>query len=281
MQEIIAVIFDFDDTLAPDSTTGYLRRLGADTARFWKQDVNALIEQDWDPVPAYLNRMIEHSRRGTLPPITRESLVQWGRDLPLHAGVETLFARLRDCAKEVHPRVAIEFYLISSGIGDVLRNTRIAQEFTEIWASEFHYDSDGRIAFPRKIVSFTDKTRYLFHIQKGLIGPASRANPLAVNRKVAAQQIRIPMHQFIFIGDGMTDIPCFSLVTREEGIAVGVYDRNHVEKWSDAFNFVSEGRVKTLYSANYSEQSDLSAFLLMAVRNKAEGIVVRSGSYQV
>ncbi|MGQ0657067.1 MAG: haloacid dehalogenase-like hydrolase [Chromatiales bacterium] len=280
MQDIIAVIFDFDDTLAPDSTTGYLRRLGADTARFWKEDVNTLIRQDWDPVPAYLFTMIAQSRGGVIPPITRENLAQWGRDLPLHAGVETLFARLRNCAKEVHPRVAIEFYLISSGLGDVVRNTRIAQEFTDIWASEFHYDEKGHALFARRIVSFTDKTRYLFHIQKGIIGPPSRANPLAVNKKVSPHQIRIPMHQFIFIGDGMTDIPCFSLVTKEEGIAVGVYDRNHVEKWSDAFNFVSEGRVKTLYSANYTEQSDLSTFLLMAVRNKAESIVVRSGSYQ-
>lgn len=280
MHEIIAVVFDFDDTLAPDSTTGYLRRAGLDTADFWKNDVHGLIAEDWDPVPAYLYTMIEKSRAGAIAPITREELCRWGRDLPLHPGVESLFGRLRRCVKEVHTRVSVEFYLISSGIGDVVRNTRIAHEFTDIWASEFYYDARGHAAFPRRIVSFTDKTRYLFQIQKGIIGHEARANPLAVNRKVPAAQLRIPMNQFIFVGDGMTDIPCFSLVTKEEGIAVGVYDKHQTEKWSSAFKFVSDGRVNTLYSADYGEQSDLSTFLLMAVRSLAERIVVRSGSYQ-
>ena len=279
VQETIAVIFDFDDTLAPDSTTGYLHRVGIDVGKFWKQDVHTLIANDWDPVPAYLHRIIEASRNDT-PSVTRDDLRAWGRELPLHAGVETLFTRLRNCVKQVHPRVSVEFYLISSGIGDVVRNTRIAHEFTDMWTSEFHYDADGRPAFPRKIVSFTDKTRYLFHIQKGIIGPQSRTNPLAVNRKVPSRDLRIPMNQFIFVGDGMTDIPCFSLVTKEEGIAVGVYDKHQTEKWSSAFKFVAEGRVNTLYSADYTEQSDLSTFLTMALHNMAEKIVVRSGSYQ-
>jgi phosphoserine phosphatase len=280
MHEIIAVVFDFDDTLAPDSTTGYLRRAGIDTASFWTTEVAALIASDWDPVPAYLHCMIEKSRRGAIAPITRDGLNTWGGELPLHPGVETLFGRLRASVRAVHPRVTVEFYLISSGIGDVVRHTRVAHEFTDIWASEFHYDDAGRAAGARRVVSFTDKTRYLFQIQKGVIGPPARGNPLAVNRKVPPAQLRIPMDQFIFVGDGMTDIPCFSLVTKEQGIAVGVYDKHRAEKWSSAFQFVAEGRVNTLYSADYTEQSDLSTFLRMAVKSLAERIVVRSGSYQ-
>jgi hypothetical protein len=50
--------------LAPDSTTGYLRKSGiTDLPAFWKE-VAGLFSDDWDPVPAYLYKMIEASRSG-------------------------------------------------------------------------------------------------------------------------------------------------------------------------------------------------------------------------
>lgn len=166
MSDVIALIFDFDDTLAPDSTSGFLESIGVDTQQFWSGRVDPLLAKDWDPVPAYLHEMIALSKEGMHGPITQERLKKWGQALPLHTGVETLFRRLREQVRLVHPQVQLEFYLISSGIGDVVRHTRIASEFTAIWASEFIYDQHGGITFPRRVVSFTDKTRYLFHLLK-------------------------------------------------------------------------------------------------------------------
>lgn len=281
MHETIAVVFDFDDTLAPDSTSGYLSQAGiADLSSFWKKDVASLTENDWDPVPAYLYKMIEASQTERVPKITKESLIEWGRRLPLHEGVPELFARLKKVAKDANPRANLEFYLISSGIGDILRSTPIANEFTDIWASEFAYGEDGGISFPKKIVSFTDKTRYLFHIQKGLIGPQARGKPFDVNKKLKPEQIRIPINHMIFVGDGYTDIPCFSLVKKDGGVSIAVFDKTHVEKWGSAYQFVHDGRVSNLLSANYSEQSDLSIFLGMAVKKLATDIAVSSGTYQ-
>lgn len=281
MHETIAVVFDFDDTLAPDTTSGYLRQAGIeDLPRFWKEEVGALYTHGWDPVPAYLYKMIEASRSGRIPPITRESLASWGQQAPLHRGVETLFDRLREAARRANPRLHIEFYVISSGLGDVLRATRIAQEFTEIWSSEFHYGADGAAVFPRRIVSFTDKTRYLFHVQKGLIGDEDRAKPFEVNRKVPRERQRVPFDHMIFVGDGYTDIPCFSLLKQHEGIPIAVYDPHHEERWGNAFRFVAEGRVSNLHSANYSEGSDLSNFLIMAVRSLAERIALSAHTYK-
>lgn len=281
MHETIAVVFDFDDTLAPDSTSGYLKEVGiSDLASFWKKEVGALTEDDWDPVPAYLYKMIEASQSGRIPPITKENLMAWGKKLPLHDGVTNIFARLRLVSKEANPRANLEFYLISSGIGDILRHTSIAKEFNDIWASEFHYDINGQVHFPKKIVSFTDKTRYLFHIQKGLLGPKSRGKPFDVNKKLKPEQIRVPIKNIIFVGDGYTDIPCFSLVKKDGGISIAVFDKSHVEKWGSAYQFVQDGRVSNLLSANYSEQSDLSIFLGMAVKKMATDIAVESGTYQ-
>jgi phosphoserine phosphatase len=282
MHETLAVVFDFDDTLAPDTTSGFLRHSGlTDLAAFWKNEVAPLTNvDDWDPVPAYLYQMIQASRSGRIPPLTAERLADWGRRAPLHPGVESLFDRLNAAAHEANPRAHVEYYVISSGIGDVVRNTRIAHAFTEIWASEFHYGADGVATFPKRVVSFTDKTRYLFHIQKGLIGPAHRGKPFEVNRKLGEAQLRVPLNRMIFVGDGYTDIPCFSLLRQHRGVPIAVYDPNHEEKWGSAYQFVRDGRVTNLLSANYAEDSDLSRFLIMAVRNLASEIALSERTYQ-
>jgi len=280
MQERIAVVFDFDDTLGPDSTSGFLSRAGiTDIDAFWKE-VGGMMEDGWDPVPAYLHHMMHASYNGSMRPITRAALMAWGQSLPLFDGVEQVFAQLRDVVEDANPRVALEFYLISSGIGDVLRQMSIAHEFTDIWASEFHYDGEGQATAPKRIISFTDKTRYLFQIQKGVIGLASRAKPFAVNMKIPADQLRIPLNQMIFVGDGYTDIPCFSLIKKEGGIPIAVYDQRHVEKWGNAFQFVADGRVSNLHSANYQSGSDLTNFLSMAVRSLAQRIAITASTYQ-
>src|SRR3546814_10006895 len=145
MSYFIALCFDFDDTLAPDSPSWFLADMGVDVEQFWTDRVGPLLfEQDWDPVPAYLYQMIALSDSASHGLITRERLEDWGRRLPLHAGVETLFSRLREMVKAQHQQVQLEFYLISSGIGDVVRQTLVAHEFTDIWASEFMYDQDRK-----------------------------------------------------------------------------------------------------------------------------------------
>jgi phosphoglycolate phosphatase-like HAD superfamily hydrolase len=281
MQDTIAVVFDFDDTLAPDSTSGLLDTLGIDVPAFWAGKVEPLIQSGWDPVPAYLFRMIEWSQQHPDQTITRDTLRQWGRRLRPYPGVAALFKRLRKEARAVDPEVSVEFYLISSGIEEVLRSTRIAAEFTDIWACEFHYAEDsGGIAFPRRVVSFTDKTRYLFHIAKGVLGDEARRDPFAVNRKVPGNRLRIPFQQMVYVGDGYTDIPCFSLIRSNEGIAFGVYDREDRKRWGRAWGFVEDGRVSNLLPADYGRHSALTSNLCMAVESLAQKLALRRRTYQ-
>ena len=281
MSDVIALIFDFDDTLAPDSTSGFLADMGVDVEHFWKEAVGPLLfAQDWDPVPAYLYQMIELSKSGVYGTITQDRLEDWGRRLPLHDGVGTLFGRLRALVREQHPQIHLEFYLISSGIGDVVRHTPIACEFTDIWASEFIYDDAGGIHFPKRVVSFTDKTRYLFHIQKGIVGPASRNKPFEVNKKISQDKLRIPFEQMIFVCDGYTDIPCFSLIRRSGGVAFGVWDPRHRDKRSRAWGFIQEGRVSNLNQARYDEEAELYQWLEEAVDSLAGRITLNNRIYR-
>ncbi len=280
MRETIAVVFDFDDTLGPDSTSGFLNSCGVDVPSFWKDEVLPLLEDGWDPVPAYLYRIIEKARTGECRGITREGFKAWGAELPLYEGVESIFDRLREAVRKKNSRVSLEFYLVSSGIGDILRHTRIAGQFNDIWASDFTYDPGGTVLFPKKIVSFTDKTRYLFHVQKGIFGPDFRGKPFDVNKKVDDSKIRVPLNQMIFVGDGYTDIPCFSLVRKSGGIAIGVYDRENREKWGRAWGFIEDGRVSNLVPADYGEKSALSDSLIMAVESMANRISLAAHTYQ-
>lgn len=131
MHEIISVIFDFDDTLAPDTTSGFLSKHGVVAEDFWLKQVNPMYASDWDPVPAYLHKMIEAGKAGNLP-LIKDELAKWGTEAPLHEGTETIFKRLRDTVEDANPKATLEFYVISSGIGDVLRSTKIAHEFKDI-----------------------------------------------------------------------------------------------------------------------------------------------------
>ena len=281
MQDTIAVIFDFDDTLAPDSTSSFLESQGIDVKEFWSKRVQRRIDAGWDPVPAYLYEMINLSKSGdSRKRITRENLVQFGRKVKFYNGVTRIFSRLKKTAYSVNPNVSVEYYLISSAIGTLLRSTSIAKHFEHIWASDFYYSLEGIIEFPCNIVSFTDKTRYVFHVSKGIFGPKFQAKPFEVNRKIPPQELRIPLDQMIFVGDGYTDIPCFSLVRKNEGVAIGVYDQENREKWGRAWGFIEDGRVSNLVPADYGARSALSNSLTMAVESIANNITLRRTSYQ-
>jgi hypothetical protein len=281
VQDTIAIVFDFDDTLAPDTTSGFLESLGVNVKEFWSRAVQRRIDAGWDPVPAYLYEMIEISKsRNPQKLITKEKLHQFGGKVKFYKGATRLFSRLKKNAESVNPNVAVEYYVISSAIGTLLHGTSIAKHFEHIWASEFYYSSDGSIEFPCNIVSFTDKTRYIFHVSKGIFGKKFQGKPFEVNRKMPPQELRIPLDQIIFVGDGYTDIPCFSLVRKNEGVAIGVYDQENRGKWGKAWGFIEDGRVSNLVPADYGSKSALSNSLTMAVESIAKKITLRRTSYQ-
>ncbi len=262
----IAIIFDFDDTLAPDSTSAFLEWYGIDAADFWEKEVNPLLIKGWDPIPAFLYGLIQKSDGAeTGRGITREKFQAFGNLLEVFQGVPELLQKLKSIGEE--NKAQVEFFIISSGIEEIIKSTSIAPLFKEIWASAFHFTNDGTIDFPRKVVSFTDKTRYLFQINKGIFGEKSFQNPYLVNQRIQSEDVYIPLENFIYVGDGYTDIPCFSIVKRYKGMPIGVYEKKNKKKFQSAWRFVKDERVSTLVSADYSADSDLSNTLEMALLN--------------
>jgi len=282
VKETVAVVFDFDDTLAPDTTSGFLENWGEPPQDFWNDKVNLLLDHGWDPIPAYLYRLIEASKnRPAGERITRKRLADFGRRVRFHNGVTRIFSKLKETAGSVHPSLRLEFYVISSGIREIITGTKISSQFKHIWACDFHYHSrSGEILFPKNVISFTDKTRYLFQISKGFVGPDYENRPFEVNRRVGEENIRIPFEQMIYVGDGYTDVPCFSLIRKQQGIAIGVFDPARKEKWRQAWGFIEEDRVSNLVPADYSKGSALEQSLLMAVDSMARKVALRGRTYQ-
>ena len=262
----IAIIFDFDETLVEESTSAFLAHKGIDVDTFWQKTVQKLILQDWDPVPAYMYKMIESSiHKGTN--IKQQDFKEFAKLLVYKKGVKDLFENLKDYVKENLKNTELNFFIISSGIGELIRNSEIAPYFTDIWASDFEYDHNSEIIFPKKVVSFTDKTRYIFQISKGQIGENYRAKPYVVNEKTIDKNYHTPIKNMIYIGDGLTDVPCFSLLRSHKGTAIAVYDAQNTQAYGKAWRFVKDNRVNNLHTANYEKGSDLYNSIIMAIQS--------------
>lgn len=226
--EILALIFDFDDTLAPDSTTRLLESHGYDTDTFWKKDVRAMVSQGYDPTLAWLNLVLADVRaEGPLAGLSNRTLREFGASLDdtFFPGVPEIFPRLRESVSKFRD-IAIEFYVISSGLREVLLGSEIVRtHITEVYACEFGENEDGVLQDIKRCVTFTEKTRYLFEINKGLPLGKTAENPLLVNTDVPKDLRRISFQNMIYVGDGQTDIPCFSLVREYGGHGFGYSTR--------------------------------------------------------
>ncbi len=286
MKNTIALIFDFDDTLAPDSTSHFLQSMGVDVPHFWRESVDPLIRTGWDPVPAMMYCMTEYSNSTSDNTVfTKKAFEETGKKLKFFPGVTQFFPSFLELAAEVTGQMDIEinleYYIVSSGIYPIIKSTRIAKHFTEIWASDFHYEEDtDRIVCPKNIISFTDKTRYLFQIKKNLIGPKYRGKPFEVNTKVLPENIRVPFENMIFIGDGYTDVPCFALLQQCGGTAIAVYDRNRREKWGRAWGFTQTGRATNIAASDYRKETALHDSMIMAVERICHNIALDSRTYR-
>jgi phosphoserine phosphatase len=217
-QNVIAVVFDFDDTLTNDSTTALIESVGIDATDFWGNKAKALLDAGWDPTPAYLKLLLDNVGKGRpFGKLTNARLREFGGTLNFYPGLPGLFKDLRDSVAEHHiSNPAIEFYVVSGGLEEVIRGSSIAKHLAGIWACEFA-EEGGQIRHLKNIVSFTEKTKYLFQINKG-IGEA--ATPYAVNERVDQSARRVPFENMIYVGDGLTDVPCFSLVKHFGGGSV-------------------------------------------------------------
>ncbi len=236
-QTTIAVIADCDGTLAPDTTNQLLAHFGVDLDWFWQGQVQPLVRAGWDEHLAYLQRLLDLSKEGQpLEELTSEKLAETGSQLEFYSGVPDGLIALREEIQD-EPRfrdigIRVEFYVISAGIGDMLRASALSRVAHRIWACDFSYDDFGKVSYLKNVVSFTDKTRFLFLVNKGRVGEEYFNKSYVVNEPMDEDERPVPFTNMVYVGDGPTDIPCMSLLTDKGGYVIGILGKNANKAWA-------------------------------------------------
>jgi phosphoglycolate phosphatase-like HAD superfamily hydrolase len=271
----IAVVFDLDDTLAPDTYGSVVERCcEVDPETFERERVQKLRRKGWNETLAKFFCLIEESeRKGGA--ITQEQLAAVGRGITLFEGVPEMFDRLRRVAGECCSDAELEFYLLSGGLLDVAAALPIADRFEKIWACEFHYGERGEVKFIKRVVTFPEKVRYLLALSKGMDEQDPDGRPSDVYRPLPESELYVPLDQVVYVGDGASDMPAFELMNEQHGIAIGVYKQKLRSDWP-GYKEVRDGtRVQNLARVDFREGSELMQSLTLAVEQICKRIALR------
>ncbi len=259
-QNIIGLVYDYDQTLSPTYMQDDVMfpHFGIKPEPFWKKCHALVADEGYDNELAYLKVLLDYL---DLDRPTNSDLRALGAGLTFFPGVPELFGELGAVLTPAHRAMDIhlEHYIVSSGLKVLIDGSRLAPHMTAVFGCEFAEDAGGRIIFPKRVISHTQKTQYLFRINKGLTAPGQD-----VNDHMPAHLRRIPFQNMIYLGDGPTDVPCFTVVRQYGGQAIAVYNTEDTGRASFRKCFqlsTHANRVKHIAPSDYRPGSHLRLLL--------------------
>ena len=259
---IIALLYDFDKTLCTQDMQNYafIPSLGMQPAEFWQEANSFGWRERMDGILAYMYTLLRKAKEKGLS-IQRQDLVEMGRSIVLFPGVKEWFERINAFGES--QGVEIEHYILSSGLREIIEGSGISHEFKEIYASEFYYDESGIPVWPKLDVNFTAKTQFVYRINKGVLDVA---NDRDLNASMPDDSKRVPFTNMIYVGDGLSDVPCMKMMRSYGGQAIAVYQpesRTAVEE------LLQKGRVDFIFPADYREGTGLDTTVKNIIRKMA------------
>lgn len=266
---VLAICYDFDKTLSPDDmqAQGYIQSVyDGDVQAFWNESNALAKEHEMDTNLAYMFKMVEEARGRIV--FTKKTLEEYGSKVSLFPGVEEWFERIRKYGQD--NGVIVEHYIISSGLKEMIEGTVIAKAgvFEKIYASSFMFDDRGVAIWPAQAINYTNKTQFLFRIEKGTLD----VNDSGVNDYYAPEDIRVPFRNMVYIGDSDTDIPCMKLVNAYGGHSIGVFNNDTFDK-TKVYKMLRDNRIKFFAPADYTDGSDLDKLV--------KAIIIRTASNEI
>lgn len=247
---VLALMYDFDKTLCTKDMQEYtfIPNVGMTPAEFWTESNTLAKERKMDGILAYMYVMLQkaHAARQS---IRREDFVKLGKDLEFYPGVEDWFGRINQIGEDLG--VKVEHFIISSGLQEIIEGSSIYKYFNKVFACEFLYDENDVACWPKNVVNYTTKTQFLFRINKGVL---DISNDDDLNKYTPEDERPVPFRNMIYIGDGLTDVPCMKLVKANGGYSIAVYQKGKKRKVED---LIQHMRVDFIIPADYSEGSDL------------------------
>ncbi len=242
---IVAIMYDFDKTLCTRDMQEYtfIPSLGMQPDDFWSGTGEIASKEQMDSVLTYMYCMITESQQSGKP-FTREDLVECGKHIEYLPGVEEWFERVNRYGEEAG--VKVEHYVLSSGLKEIIEGSSIAKFFKKIFASEFLYDSQtGNPIWAKMAVNYTNKTQFVYRINKGVL---DISNNVDVNASRPDDDRRVYFNNMIYIGDGLTDVPCMKLVKQSGGHSIALYQNGQKDKVQP---LLKHERVDWIFEADY------------------------------
>jgi hypothetical protein len=296
LQNIIACIWDFDKTLSPGYMQAPIFELyKVNPKKFWKEvdqlpnyykkDGLDLISTD----TLYLNHLLTYTKQGKFKGLNNTRLKELGAQIELYDGLPGFFNKLKRCVTleseyEQHD-IELEHYIVSTGLRQMILGSKIAPFVDGVWGCEFventpppGYLDAGvkRTLQDPKIISQiayaldnTTKTRAVFEINKG----SNKFPDIDVNAMIPDEDRRVPFQNMVYIADGPSDIPVFSLINRFGGRTFAVYQPGSKEEFAQVNNLQKQKRVHSFGEANYTEGSQTSMWIKNAIVEISDQIV--------
>ena len=253
-KKTIALVYDFDGTLSPRPMQEYsfLPQLGIEPKAFWDECTRVAREQGADPLITYMHLMYKKAREKGLR-IDRDDLVRQGADVALFPGVAEWFDEIAEYIgiRAESAGVEIRHYLVSSGLTEIIEGTSIRRHFHNVFASEYWFDA-YELPFPKRVITDTGKTQYLFRINKGIEDPGE-----SINAHMAEELRPIPFRNMVYFGDGETDVPSMALMRKSGGHAIAVHPAERGRGYETCVELFRAGRVDFFAAADYRRGSDL------------------------
>ena len=258
----IGILYDFDKTLCTTDMQEYdfIKNLGMNSDDFWGEAAKITKLYEVEKILAYMFVMIKKCKEKGIP-LTEEYLKKCGENVVLYKGVQTWFDRINAFGESLG--VHIEHYIISSGTYEIIQGTPIAKYFTRIYACRYMYDEKGEALWPALAINYTLKTQYIYRISKGILDVTDDYN---LNRLQDDSLRRINYRNMIYIGDGMTDIPCMKMVKEKGGKSIALYPSGKSEHVKP---LVEDDRINYVCVADYSPNSTLEKIVKLMIENMA------------
>src|SRR6201982_620592 len=272
-QNTIAIVYDYDQTLSPsymqDETV--FPAFGINSENFWRRCSDLVRDDGYDNELAYMKVLLD--TLGMDRP-TNADLKLLGQKLNFYKGIPEMFEEFRHgllTEEHLAHGISVEHYIISSGLKILIDGSRLIPYVRAVFGCEFDVDQNDRITFPKRVISHPQKTQYLFRINNGLLDMSQD-----VNDHMDAEIRPVPFPNMIYVGDGPTDVPCFTVMKKNGGEAIAVYTPDEPERASfrKCFDLATRAqRVRHIAPADYRRNSHLRLLLEEMVREIVDRIV--------